>query len=100
MQLTIDNRIIETRLHCHQDPDPERSNYYGGPLGEGYLDGPFADMEFLKFISPASIVLQGDGSVVELIGVVWHEVKLTWEQGEYKHGIVHIDWLKEVCLGR
>ena len=97
--------LEDVRIHTHQKPDPERSAYRGGPLGEGYLDGELEKLREYKAVSPRSVVIEmSEGYTVELEGVIWHEPSVMWTSscggGEYVHGTVHIDWESEKFITR
>ena len=82
---------LKVRLHVHQRADKERSDYRGGPLGEGYVEGPMADVKELVEKSPNDFEFEYD----TLTGITWSEVDVMWGNGDYVHGIVHIKWKDE-----
>ena len=92
---TVGGKTVYARLHTHQDPDPERSEYRGGPEGAGYIEGPMADIKHLADEKPSELVIHDDeGKSLEfLCDVQWREAEVMWEQDDHIHGIVHLEWL-------
>lgn len=91
---TVNGKTVKARLHIHEFPEPGRSEYRGGPEGHGYIEGPMPDIQYLADQKPASLVINGDKGVpLEILEEIqWKEAEVMWDQGEYVHGIVHIEW--------
>lgn len=90
-----EGRVLDIRLHAHQWPDSTRDSYFGGPKGSGYLEGPLADIRYLKEKSPKYLVLlRKSVSDQFLSNIVWYEPELMWDNEEkgYEHGLIQIDW--------
>jgi hypothetical protein len=91
---TVSGKTISVRLHVHEDPDPDRSEYRGGPKGGGYIEGPMAEIEHLANQKPVELVIHNAANVPlkTLEKITWQEAEVMWTQGDYVHGIVHLEW--------
>lgn len=92
--VTLGDKTVYARLHTHQDPDPERSEYWGGPEGAGYIEGPMADIQHLANEKPSTVIINDENGVVleSLQEVQWKEAEVMWKQDDHIHGIVHLEW--------
>ena len=90
---SVKGKLLKVRLHTHQDPDPERGDFYGGPKGHGYIEGPMEDIKFLAEHKPAQLVIDRDYVVVEILqNAQWEAAEVMWRQDGYEHGVVHLTW--------
>jgi hypothetical protein len=80
--------VLKLRLHVHQDADKNRGDFYGGPLGEGYVEGPMEDIKTIVEESPNYFEFEYD----TLENITWGKVDVMWGNGSYVHGITHITW--------
>lgn len=92
---TVNGKTVKARLHTYQDPDPSRSEYYGGPKGDGYIEGPMEDIQYLADQKPSELVINNaEGVAVEVLEKIdWTEAEVMWEQDGYVHGLIHLEWM-------